>query len=96
MMFMVALDGRMDASRASPPRRLPPSRISGALKGQPLYPIPPAILSLSHSIQLCALARDLAEDYFVPLTDKHLSLFRALRYPKLTKAPEPGRVRAGG
>jgi len=45
--------------------------------------------------QLCALALALPEDYFVPLTDKHFSVFRALHYPKLTEAPEPGQVRAG-
>ncbi len=49
--------------------------------------------------QLCALALALAhglpEDYFVPLTDKHFRVFRALHYPKLTEAPEPGQVRAG-
>ncbi len=45
--------------------------------------------------RLCALALDLPEDYFDPLTDKHYSIFRALHYPKLTETPEEGQVRAG-
>ena len=45
--------------------------------------------------QLCALALDLPEDYFDALIDKHFSVLRALHYPKLTKQPEPGQVRAG-
>ena len=45
--------------------------------------------------QLCALALDLPEDYFDTLIDKHFSVLRALHYPKLTKQPEPGQMRAG-
>ena len=45
--------------------------------------------------QLCALALNLPENYFGPLTDKHYSILRALHYPKLTTLPEEGQVRAG-
>ena len=45
--------------------------------------------------ELCALALGLEEDYFVPLTDKHFSVFRALHYPRLNASPEPGPMRAG-
>jgi isopenicillin N synthase-like dioxygenase len=45
--------------------------------------------------QLCALALDLPENYFDALIDKHFSVLRVLHYPKITKEPEPGQVRAG-
>ena len=46
-------------------------------------------------MRLFALALDLPEDFFADKTDQCISAMRALNYPHLTGAPQPGQLRAG-
>lgn len=46
-------------------------------------------------LSLMAEALDLAPDHFEPLVDRHTSAMRALHYPPLARAPQPGQLRAG-
>jgi isopenicillin N synthase-like dioxygenase len=42
-----------------------------------------------------AAALNLAENYFRPFIDRHITAMRALHYPALTAAPQPGQLRIG-
>jgi isopenicillin N synthase-like dioxygenase len=46
-------------------------------------------------MRMFALALDLPEAYFDDKIDRHISMFRALRYPDQIQPPEPGQMRAG-
>ncbi len=48
-----------------------------------------------HLRRAFALAIGLPEDWFEPAFDRHLSSLRAIDYPELAVAPEPGQMRAG-
>ncbi|MDF1791201.1 MAG: 2-oxoglutarate and iron-dependent oxygenase domain-containing protein [Thalassobaculaceae bacterium] len=45
--------------------------------------------------RIMAVALDLAEETFVPLLDRHFSVFGMHHYPVLGLPPEPGQLRAG-
>lgn len=49
----------------------------------------------SRVLSLFALALELPSDYFERSVDRHASALRALDYPALDFAPEPGQLRAG-
>lgn len=46
-------------------------------------------------MRLFALALDLAEDFFEPAIDRHVSGLRILNYPEQLVPPVPGQIRAG-
>ena len=46
-------------------------------------------------MRMFALALDLPEAFFDDKIDRHISMFRALRYPSQSAPPEPGQMRAG-
>ncbi|HEY0912777.1 MAG TPA: 2OG-Fe(II) oxygenase family protein, partial [Bradyrhizobium sp.] len=46
-------------------------------------------------MRMFALALDLPETFFDDKIDRHISMFRALRYPSQVTPPEPGQMRAG-
>ena len=46
-------------------------------------------------MRIFALGLDLPETYFDDKIDRHISMFRALKYPNQIEAPLPGQLRAG-
>jgi isopenicillin N synthase-like dioxygenase len=46
-------------------------------------------------MRIFALALDLPERFFDDTIDRHISMFRVLRYPEQLEAPKPGQLRAG-
>ncbi len=46
-------------------------------------------------MRIFALGLDLPETYFDDKIDRHISMFRALKYPNQHEAPLPGQLRAG-
>jgi isopenicillin N synthase-like dioxygenase len=46
-------------------------------------------------MRIFALALDLPERFFDDKIDRHISMFRVLRYPEQIEPPQPGQLRAG-
>ncbi|MDB5406155.1 MAG: 2OG-Fe(II) oxygenase [Rhodospirillales bacterium] len=46
-------------------------------------------------MRIFALSLDLPEDFFDDKIDRHISMFRTLRYPEQREEPRPGQLRAG-
>jgi len=46
-------------------------------------------------MRIFAQALELPEDFFEDKIDRHISMFRVLRYPEQLEAPKPGQLRAG-
>ena len=47
------------------------------------------------TLRICALALGLPSDYFMLLTDRHISMLRLISYPPYESPPQEGQLRAG-